>query len=268
MDEQSKEPQKRKRVRSPNYPGIDLEEALERARVLHRYEDRNTAPINVVLGHWGYKANSGPGLVVVAAMKKFGLATDEGSGDKRKVKLSDAALRIILDERDDPSDRLKALQDAALSPTIHAELWQKYGGSLPSDQTLKYHLRNDRKFTEGGAEEFIRQFRSTLAFAKLGNGGKLSGDEEDKEEDESEGLMTLPTALKQVPLPPTSTKREQRVFPIPISRAESAALQITYPLTAKGWELMIKVLEAMKPGMVEDDSKEATPKDVDKEANE
>jgi len=253
MNEQSKESQKRKRARSPNYPGIDLKEALKRAQELQKAEDRNAAPINVVLGHWGYKPNSGPGLVAVAAMKKFGLVVDEGSGDRRKVRLSDAAIRILLDEREDSSAKLRAIQEAALRPTIHAELWQRYGGSLPSDQNLKYYLRTERTFTEAGAEEFIRQFKGTLDFANLLNGGKLSGDEEDKEEDESEGLMAPPTTLADT-LPPPKPKtgaRQPRVVQLPISASEWAALQAPFPLTESQWQQMLTVLDAMKAGLVE-----------------
>jgi hypothetical protein len=255
MGEQPTEERKPKRGRSPSYPGIDLKEALERARVLHKHEDRYAAPVNVVLDHWGYKPKSGPGLVAVAAMKKFGLLVDEGSGDNRKVRLSDAALRILLDEREDSTEKLRAVQAAALKPPIHAELWEKYEGSLPSDQTLKYNLRTERGFTEAGAEEFIRQLKGTLAFAKLENGGKLSDQEEDKRENKSQGLMTPPTALQDASSKPKGEigVRQTRVVQLPISPSEWAALQAPFPLTEVMWNQMLAVLNAMKPALVHDE---------------
>src|SRR5438552_17689881 len=97
---------KPKRQRSPSYPGIGLEVALERARSLYREEGRNAAPNEAILHHWGYGPKSGPGLVTLAALKRFGLLTGEGSGKSR---LSNFALRIILDEREDSPERAEAI---------------------------------------------------------------------------------------------------------------------------------------------------------------
>src|SRR2546425_830513 len=113
MNEESHRP---KRQRSPSYPGIGLETAIERARELYKQEGRNAAPNDAILGHWGYKPRTGPGLVTIAALKRFGLLDSEGSGKSR---LSNLALRIILDEREDSPDRDAAIKQAALTPSIH-----------------------------------------------------------------------------------------------------------------------------------------------------
>jgi len=44
---------KRKKQRSPSYPGIGLEAALERAKTFYQEEGRNAAPNNAILQHWG-----------------------------------------------------------------------------------------------------------------------------------------------------------------------------------------------------------------------
>lgn len=245
---------KRKRGRSPSYPGIDLKEALERSHALYKAEGKHAAPVETILAHWGYKPNSGPGLVAIAALKKFGLLIDEGSGRNRKARLSDDATRFALDTRPESTLRHKALGVAALTPTVHRELWKAYGASLPSDANLRYELVTERGFTEAGADEFIPQYKRTLAFANLLDDGKLSVDEEDKTR-QGDNFMTPPAALTETPpaspLANDTARREPRVFPIPISDRESAALQVTYPLTPKGWAQMMKVLEAMKPGLIE-----------------
>src|SRR5437870_2499127 len=112
---------KPKRRRSPSYPAIDLESAIERARELYAREGRNTAPNEAIMEHMGYSAKSGPGFGVLGALKRFGLLRAEGSGKSR---LSDLALRIILDEREDSSERDKAVKEAALAPAIHREIWE------------------------------------------------------------------------------------------------------------------------------------------------
>lgn len=188
--------------RSPSYPGISLSEAIEKARVVYQHESRNAAPVVAIVGHWGYKAGSGPGSVAFAALKKFGLLDDEGTGAGRTAKLTDLGLKIILDDREDSPDRAAAIREAALRPGIHSELWSKYGGELPSPQTLRYHLLTDRKFTQSGADEFIQQFKATIDFARLKESGIMppaEGERDDDPEDEVPRHVANPKGLKQMP---------------------------------------------------------------------
>src|SRR5205807_366120 len=120
------------------------------------------------------------------ALKKFGLLLDQGSGPNRKARLSETALKILLDEESSPA-RADLIREAALTPNIHRELWQEFGGSLPSDATLRKHLLLDKSFTESAVEEFVPQFKGTIAFAQLTPDDKLSGNERDKRE----GPMSL-----------------------------------------------------------------------------
>src|SRR5688572_19499707 len=101
--EQSRETKKRER--SPEYPGLNLEEALAFAKILYEKERRNAAPINGILKHWGYAPRSGPGLRAIAALERFGLVVSEGSGDGRKARISEDAFRILVDERPNSPDR-------------------------------------------------------------------------------------------------------------------------------------------------------------------
>lgn len=239
MTTEQTEPRTRKRDRSPSYPGIDLAAALQRAQALYNQEHEHAASLETILGHWGYEPKSGAGLVVVAALKKFGLLVDEGSGLRRKARLSDEAVRILLDEREDSIERQRLIEEAALNPTIHTELWQKYGSSLPSDANLRHELRFDKGFTGRGVAEFIPQFRSTLTFAGLTEGDTLSEGEEDKREHERGGRVTPPS-------PPAGAHAIQ----LPIAAGEWATLQAPFPLTQDKWEQMLAVLNAMKPALV------------------
>src|SRR5207253_10235130 len=72
------------RPRSPSYPGIDLATAIERARTMFEHEHRSAAHVDVLYSHWGHKPKSGAGGVVLAALKKYGLITDDGSGANRR----------------------------------------------------------------------------------------------------------------------------------------------------------------------------------------
>lgn len=190
-----------KRARSPNYPGIALDEAIERARVLYHKEGKHAAPVAAAYRDLGYSPGSGQGGVVLAALKKFGLVDDTGSGNARAVRLTEIALRIILDERPESPERLSAIQAAALTPPIHAELWQQYGPSLPSDETLLFRLQTEKGFTKGGAIEFLREFKDTIEFARLTEAESLGadGDQALAENREEMGPFKEPAAERRRP---------------------------------------------------------------------
>ena len=243
-------PPKPKRSRSPSYPAIDLGEALKRAQKFYDAEREHPANVDTILAHWGYEPKSGNGLVILAALKKFGLLVEDGKGSARRGRLSRAALEILLDDREDSSERERLIQKAALKPTIHGELWREYSGSLPSDRNLKHHLRLDLGFTDRGVTEFIPQFRRTLAFANLIGGGKLSTEDGDSDKPEGDALMTPPTTLTPTETPPDTQQPAKLVVQLPIAPAEFAALQAPFPLTEAKGEQMLAVLNAMKPALV------------------
>lgn len=244
MEEQIK---KRSKGRSPSYPGINLETAIERAKTILEKEGKHFVPISSAFIHWGYKPKSSGGLIACAALKKFGLIEyDEGSKEKRKLKLSELALKILWDEREDSADRSNAIKEAALNPIIHKELWEKYD-KIPSDETLKYELRH-KKFMESVINDFIQEYRETLSFAKLEKSDIILGHEEDKslkKEDRnimsSDSLSGLQSTLKI----PTIE------MPIPVSPTELVVMKIPYPLSEEGWKQLLTILPMYKPGLVQ-----------------
>jgi hypothetical protein len=252
---------KSKRQRSPSYPGIGLEAALERARSLYGEEGRNAAPNDAILQHWGYAPRSGPGLVTIAALKRFGLLVSEGSGKSR---LSNLALSIILDEREDSPERDEAIKQAALMPRIHKELWDKYQWQLPSDATLRHFLRLDKGFTDSAADELIRQFRETISFAQLAPGDSLSGNGPDSEEGQggSPLVTELLTSQKSGLGKTRGDGTGQRSVPIPLSATEWVTLQGPFPISEQSWEQLKRVLDVMRPGLVSSPD-EATDEDAD-----
>src|SRR5215471_15103506 len=85
------------RLRSPAYPGVNLETAIARAVEFHNKERRNAANVTVAVQHWGFNPSSGGAYIIVAALKSFGIFDEEGSGKERKVRLSARGLRLVLD---------------------------------------------------------------------------------------------------------------------------------------------------------------------------
>lgn len=162
--------------RSPQYPGIGLEAALGRARTFYHHERRNWANFAVALKHWDLNPKSSTSGITVAALVAYGLLEDSGGGSSRVLKLSESALRILLDDREVSPEREQLYKEAALKPTMHRKLWERWGADLPSDANLRHSLIFEWKFNENAVDSFIRQFRATIRFAKLTVADKISED--------------------------------------------------------------------------------------------
>jgi hypothetical protein len=167
---------KRKRTRSPEHPFINLEAALKRAKQFYAVEARNAASLNVAMKHWDYEPKSSGGLQTAATLISFGLLKDEGTGTKRKLQLSQLAIRILLDARPDSAERAALVKQVALTPKIHKQLWTKWGASLPSDAQIRHTLLTDWEppFNDNSVDGFIKEYKDTINFAKLTESDQVS----------------------------------------------------------------------------------------------
>jgi hypothetical protein len=252
----------KRRGRSPAYPGVNLETAILRVRQLYERERQHATPVETIAQHWGYKSINGPGAVTLSALKKFGLLTDDGSGADRRARLTDLAIEII--ENPSVEARNAAKREAALSPTIHRELWEKYGPSLPSDPNLRWELTRERGFTETGADEFIPEYRETIQFAELTEADLSTAQQHRPTTDEplqreEQDVPALVSSPAEMPAPNTDAERfESRAtttYAIPLPKnAGMVQLTAKFPLTEAEWQYFIKLLEALKAGLVDDRS--------------
>ena len=159
--------EKPKRIRSPAYPGVSVKVALKKAEDFYQIEGRNQAFISVALGHWGYSPKSGNGLKLVAALASYGLVDASGSGKNRKVKLSELALRVLLDKRDGSTEKNQLIQSIALKPKIHQKLWNLWGADLPSTDSMMHHLIFEESFNEKFVEAFVKTYVETIEYYGL-----------------------------------------------------------------------------------------------------
>lgn len=230
-----------KRMRSPAYPFINLGTAIRRAREFYDKEQRNAASLRIAAKHWGYEAKSSGGLQTAAAMLSFGLMEDEGTGEKRTIKLSKNALKIILDGRPDSTERAHLIKQAALTPKIHAQLWKRWGVGLPSPENLRHTLMFDWEtpFNENTVDTFIKEYKDTIAFAKLSESDSLGAEVKDSGETDAytaqiasgptDAKPTVdPDPLMRVP-PPRKTPMQE--FVVPLSDGSRAVFQWPTVLT-------------------------------------
>lgn len=245
-------PARKPKGRSPAYPSISLETAIQRARQLYDKERRHLTPVATVASHWGYRSLNGAALGAIAALKKYGLLDEEGASDDRKVKLSELADVILI--HPDEAQQKAAIREAALRPSIHREMWEKYHDQLPSDQNLLWELTRDRGFTETGAKEFIPIYRATIAFAQLeeDNGASEPAPtqaplefQDDREDDNEDSQPERPSTRER--RQPGDTAKS---YTVPLIDNGAVVVEGQFPITERDWNQFIAVLNAMKPGLV------------------
>lgn len=264
---------KKRRERSPAYPAIDLETAIQRLEKVYEKESRQPVPVSVIMEHWNYTPKSSYGLQTVAALLKYELMEDEGSGLDRLVKITDLGLSILVPEN--ASEQQRAIKQAALSPAIINDVWTNFKGQLPSDGTIKVYLIRQRTFNPRSVDEVIGVIRRTIEFSKPAYGDPevdevpMECDEQSVEEASNPTQLSFTsdsaeTAASEIDLQPNLA--EKTVFPtvqsqvrtlqLPLFEGKWAQFQAPFPISEYDWQQMLAVLEAMKPGLVINNSQE------------
>lgn len=159
--------QKRRVGRSPSYPYISVQKALEQAKALHEQEGEYAAPLTSAVGAWGYSPKSSGGRQTLATMKYYGLIEVSGEGDARKIKVSEVARRILLDQREDATEKLQLIRRVALTPTAHKALYEQYPNGLASDGSVEHFLIFDAGYNKEAAKELLAEFKQTARYVGL-----------------------------------------------------------------------------------------------------
>jgi hypothetical protein len=178
---------------------------------------------------------------------------DSGGGANRSVQLTDLGLRIVIDQRPDSPEREAAIKQAALLPKIHAELWRKYGTTPPSDANLHHELVYERKFNENAVQDFIKEYKDTIRFAKLTDSDTISGGTEDREQQEEDEAMSavqpVQPSAKQSPPPPGGPPRPERTAvgnEIPVTADCIMGVNAMGRVTQGGIDKLIAYLQLIK----------------------
>jgi len=241
-----------KRGRSPSYPGISLLEAEKRVQELYNAERTHAAPISAIAEHWGYSPKSSGAKTCLAALRKYGLVECEGSGDERTARLTDLGCDLAI-KPDAAAERRKA----ALLPKFHLQIWEEYGAALPSDGNLRHRLIRNFGFTERGVQEFLSEYKETLEHAGLVNAdGQPVGSSEPVDEGSAEHTQAAAAPMGHPPAPDrpisgTATPRlGSMAIPIPLIGEGPVYLSGNFPISGTNWAQLIRVLDAMRPGLV------------------
>ena len=162
------------RFKSPPYPYLDLESAVDKAAPLAELARGFAVPISTIAKAWGYSPTSSSTIKVLGALNQFGLTDDEGMGEGKKFRLSDIGDAIVRDKRPNSNDRAVALRRAALTPKVFLELWERFKSADVDVDTIVHELTLGRKhsgraeYSKSAAQEIATRYNASLGFAGVG----------------------------------------------------------------------------------------------------
>jgi hypothetical protein len=149
-----------KRDRSPNFPKLSLESAIELVKKLHSEIGKAKVKREVAISALGYSGASGASLTTLGALNQYALIDqDRGAG----VSISALAISLLhpLNERQEREAKITAV----LSPKVFNVLYTD-GFHHASESTLANSLIQNG-FTPEGARKAASVYLSNISFANL-----------------------------------------------------------------------------------------------------
>ena len=143
----------------------------------------------------------------------------------------------------DSSEAAKMRREFALLPKLHTELWDRYDGKIPADSVIRAYLVTQREpfpFNKKYVDDFIAQFRSTVAYAGLTAADKIdgegNGDNGDTDEDSMESTLEKHKG-NPPPLNPPPPSKGLRDFPLYTS-GQKGGLYVPERMSKKDYQLL------------------------------
>lgn len=149
------------RKRSPRAPLISLREAVDRATKVYEKEGRHPASADIVAQHLGYKsADNGAAKQALAALGYYGLIERPSEGML-------AVTKNVEEYKFAPSEQLRTeiLRKWLVTPSVFAELLDKFPDRLPSDASLKFELIQ-KGFNPATADECLTAFLESVQYVE------------------------------------------------------------------------------------------------------
>jgi hypothetical protein len=204
------------KVRSPNYPTVNLSAALELIRPAFKADNRNKMSRAVLAKHMGHKTLNGQALTKLGAVRAYGLI--EGSSDE--LRLSDDAVFVLASPDKMNGGYRDALERLALKPQLFQDIKKQFPATLPSEHNLSFWLVQQH-FTEEAAGKAAKSFLATM---RLVSGGT---EDYNPSPGEEEPMTTQSPAMEIKPrMPPSKVGVLQEVFNL-----EEGPVTLMFPAT-------------------------------------
>ena len=175
-----------RRLRSPSYPSISLEDAVSAIAKIEKVY--RTAPVDrgEAVKLLGYSSHSGPAAKILAALASYGLLERAGKGEAR---VTERAKTILYPGSDE--ERRKGLIAAALEPPLFRDLRDRFeaaidDGMIPESGVIRY--LDKENFNPSAVRPAARAFLGTMAFLASNGANDSHGvGPSDREESPSAG---------------------------------------------------------------------------------
>ena len=180
------------RSRSPNYPSLDLGEAIDMIRKVHHAERRAKFPRETLAKHLGYSSLNGRALSKIGAVRAYGLL--EGKEDALSVSRTALA---ILEAPKDSEDYAQAVHEAFNAPGLFRRIIEEYGEDTPSEPTLRWWLSKNG-YVADAADKALASFLASQELANSVGGAYISPVATEQNEMES-ATLERPRAVTPKP---------------------------------------------------------------------
>lgn len=147
-----------KKLRSPSYPTLALEAAVERTRKIQSAYSTSAVDREAIARIMDYSSLSGASLQALASLNSYGLLERRAKGEAGVTEL---AMRILFAES--PHELAQAAREAALMPRVFSQIAEKFEGHVPhKDGVISFLRRNG--FTEKAAKVTARTYVDSINF--------------------------------------------------------------------------------------------------------
>lgn len=256
------------------FPFIKLESALERAKQLFTAANDHPATVPDAFVTWKYSEKSSGGNQTISALKMYGLLSDSGNNEQRRVFLTPKGLRYFRDEREEVLAELK--QEFALAPPLMRTLWNKWGVTPPADNIARSYLKIDLQMSDQNARSALGVYKENLDFAGLKAGDKVAEISVDPVAQGGKGsAATLKPPPPPPPPPPIPPRREVTVMAGErelttgmLAKDASFRLIVSGAIGVKEIERLIKKLELDKEILAEQEDADTAERRMNREPSE
>jgi len=193
------------RQRSPSYPSLTLEQAIDLAGKVHKANRTNVIDRETAARDMGYAGLTGRSLTVLASLAQYGLIEKAGKGN---IKVTRRAVEILHPVEE--AHRAEAIIDAAESPALFRTLRERFPEGVPSENALRsFMVQSD--FNDVAIGPALSAYIETIAFAeKAKESGRTGPSASEPEESRSHprpiednvtqaAVTTAPPATRALP---------------------------------------------------------------------
>lgn len=235
-------------ARSPSYPQINLQSAIEFVRKVYRGAHRASISSDAVIDLMGYSGKSGRALSAVGALKQYGLL--EGRDDA--IRVTDLALSLI--EPMSESEFAESALESACSPDLFSDFYREFELRLPSEGVLRSLAIRKYDFTDTGAQKLAKNYVSTMQYVKnlksavsVDDGAENSTDiaSNEVEADHQENISDIQTVRGIDPLRKLD-RANATELKFQLSKDVSAVVLMTGEINENNIDLLIRYLELTK----------------------